>query len=129
MGDSVVLNAPGSGWGLLAAEVAARLPVIEVDAVWVFRAIHREGKEWGTALVSRVEGDRRRLYTARYVHTLKGKERGQFSTTIEELGSGPVATVPHLLTGLERRLDDDAPTRVPPDTWFATSTDGPPRQG
>jgi hypothetical protein len=129
MGDSVVLNEPGTGWGLLAADVAARLPVIEVDAVWVFRAIHREGKEWGTALVSRLDGERRRLYTARYVHTLKGKERGQFSTTIEELGSGPVETVPHLLAGLERRLDDDAPTSVPPDTWFATSTNGPPRQG
>ena len=129
MGPGVVLNAPGSGWARLAATVAVQLPVSEVDAVWVFRALQRDGKEWGTALISRVDGDRRRLYTARYVHTLKGKERGQFTATMEEVGSGPRDALPRLLAGVERRLDDDPPTPVAPDLWLAPLTDGAPREG
>ena len=56
--------------------------------VWVFSAVRHEGREYGTAVLSRVDGDRRRIYTARYVLALKGKERGKFEASVLEVGSG-----------------------------------------
>jgi hypothetical protein len=135
MGPGAVLNAPGSGWPRLADAVAAQIPVAEVDAVWVFRTLRHEGKEWGTAVISRVDGERRRIYTARYVHTLKGKERGKFESTLEEVGSGPPETAAELVTGVQRRMDDEVPTPVSPQAWFAPPvpvpppSSGAPRQG
>ena len=118
MGPGVVLNAPGSGWSRLAAEVAAALPVSEVDGIWVFRSLRQGGREWGTAIVSRVDGERRRIYTARFVHTLKGRDRGRFESTLEEVGSGPAEALAELIGGVRRRLDEEEPTPVPPLTWF-----------
>src|SRR6185503_16613152 len=70
--------APDTGWARLAGAVAEVLPPAEVDGVWIFSPLRREGREWGTAVLSRVDGDRRRIYTARYVLAIKGKERGKF---------------------------------------------------
>ncbi len=138
--ESLVLNAPGSGWARLAEQVAAQLPVAEIDAVWVFPSLRREGKEWGTAVLSRIDGERaerRRIYTARFMHTFKGQERGRFESTLEEVGSGPVETLERLLAGVHRRLDQaEGPTAVSPSSWFPPSPPaepGPiadaPRQG
>jgi hypothetical protein len=137
MGSGVILNAPGSGWPRLAEAVAAQIPVAEIDAVWVFRALRHEGREWGTAIVSRVTdaGSRRRIYTARYIHTLKGKERGKFESTLQEVGSGPPDTVGEIVAGVQRRMDDEVPTPVSPEVWFAPPppaplpSSGPTRQG
>ena len=57
----------GAGWTRLAAAVAEQIPPVEVDGVWVFSPLRHEGREWGTAVLSRVDGDRRRIYTARYM--------------------------------------------------------------
>jgi hypothetical protein len=72
MGSGIGLNQPalapgvGHGWTRLAEEVARLLPREEIDAVWAFPNIRRDGREWGTAVVARIEGGRRRIYTARY---------------------------------------------------------------
>ena len=68
----------------------------------------------------RVDGDRRRIYTARYALTIKGKERGEFELQLEEVGSGPVEA-------LERAAGERAPSaldeerrrrcRCPLDQW------------
>jgi hypothetical protein len=135
MGSDAVLNAPGSGWARLAAELAARIPPSEIDALWTFRALRHDGKEWGTALISRVTeaGQRRRIFTARFVHTLKGKERGRFEAQIEEVGSGPLEAVAEIIAGVQRRMDDEVPTPVAPETWFppapAAAADDAPSQG
>lgn len=97
--------------------------------MWVFRAIRQEAREWGTAIVSRVEGERRRIYTARYVHTIKGKERGAWSGALEEVGSGPVEALDELIKGVEKRADEELPTRIPPTDWFPPAPDGPTQQG
>jgi len=132
MGSGLGVNQParapgvGLGWSRLAAEVARILPREEVDGVWAFPNIRREGREWGTAVVSRVEGDRRRIYTARYLLVLKGKERGQFQATVEEVGSGPVETLAQLLREAHQRTDDEhPPVPVALADWFAEPTDGP----
>jgi hypothetical protein len=122
-----------SGWGRLAGAVAALLPADEVDGVWTFTPLRRDGNEWGTAVLSRRDGDRRRIYTARYVLAIKGKERGKFAASVQEVGSGPVAALARLLQDARKRIDDEEPpTPVPPESWFpdaqaAGAADGPAR--
>jgi hypothetical protein len=118
----------GPGWTRLALAVADVLPPAEVDGVWLFSPLRHEGREWGTAVLSRVDGDRRRIYTARYVLAVKGKERGKFESTVLEVGSGPVEALAQLLQDAQKRIDDEhPPLPVAPDEWFAASADGPPR--
>jgi hypothetical protein len=131
MGTGVGLNRPaeapgvGAGWSRLAAEVARLLPSGEIDGVWAFPNLRREGREWGTAVVSRVEGDRRRIYTARYQLVLKGKERGRFEAAVEEVGSGSSDTLAELLHEVHKRTDDEhPPVPVALADWFPGPADG-----
>jgi hypothetical protein len=118
----------GAGWTRLAAAVAEQIPPVEVDGVWVFSPLRHEGLEWGTAVLSRVDGDRRRIYTARYMLALKGKERGKFEASVQEVGSGPVEALAKLLLEAQRRIDDDQPPLpVSPESWFAAAPDAQPR--
>ena len=125
--------AADSGWARLAGAVAAVVPPSEVDGVWVFSPLRHDGREWGTAVLSRLDGDRRRIYTARYVLAVKGKERGRFEATVQEVGSGPVAALTRLLQDAQKRIDDEQPpTPVAPESWFADApaagtADGPAR--
>jgi hypothetical protein len=113
--------ATGSGWDRLAQAVAEVLPPAEVDGVWVFSPLRRESREWGTAIVSRVEGDRRRIYTARYMLAVKGKERGKFESSVQEVGSGTMEALHRLVQEAQRRVDDEhPPTPVAPGSWFST---------
>jgi hypothetical protein len=108
-----------SGWTRLAGAVAEVLPPAEVDGVWIFSPLRHEGREWGTAVVSRLDGDRRRIYTARYMLAVKGKERGKFEASVQEVGSGPVTALAQLLHDAQKRIDDaQPPTPVSPETWF-----------
>src|SRR6185295_18055772 len=91
------LAVTGPGWARLAAAVVELVPPAEVDGVWVFSTLRHEGREWGTAILSRVDGERRRIYTARYMLQLKGKERGKFEASVDEVGSGPVEALAQLL--------------------------------
>jgi len=133
MPPAIVTGVPvGEAWQRLAVDVAAAIPRAEVDAVWEFRALRRGQKEFGTAVVARVDGERRdrlRIYTARYVHTIKGKERGRFECALEEVGQGPLDALAQLLAGVQRRMDDEVPTPVDPAAWFKGADDGTPRQG
>jgi hypothetical protein len=131
MGSGIGLNQPalapgvGLGWSRLAEEVARLLPREEIDAVWAFPNIRRDGREWGTAVVARIEGGRRRIYTARYQLVLKGKERGQFAAAVEEVGSGPLETIAELLREVHKRTDDEhPPVSLNPAAWLARPTDG-----
>ncbi len=117
-GAGVIAPGGESAWERVALAVAAEVPPPEIDAIWVFRPLRHERREWGTAVVARIDGERRRIYTARYVCTIKGKMRGQFSAAVEEVGSGPVAAVAELLVGVERRRDDEIATPVPVESWY-----------
>jgi hypothetical protein len=123
-----------SGWDRLAQAVAQVVPPEEVDAVWIFSPLRRDSREWGTAVLSRVEGERRRIYTARYVLSVKGKERGKFESTVLEVGIGPLEVLTRVLQEAQRRIDDEhPPLSVPPESWFSaprpaeTRLDGTPR--
>lgn len=119
----------GEGWKRLATCAAQEVPRDEVDGVWVFRTIRQDIWEWGTAILSRVDGDRRRIYTARYAQQVKGRERGKFQATVEEVGSGPVETLDELVRGVEKRTDDEVPRPVPPEDWFPPVEDGASQPG
>lgn len=114
-----VLNTDATGWERLAIQVAAEIPVADIDAVWTFRAIRHEGREFGTAVICRVEGERRRIYTGRFTLTQKGKERGKFEASVAEIGSGPIEAVGELIAGVRRRMDDEIPEPADVARWFA----------
>ncbi|MGH7509958.1 MAG: hypothetical protein ACREMZ_10850 [Gemmatimonadales bacterium] len=124
----------GSGWDRLAQAVAELLPAGEVDGVWVFTPLRRDTREWGTAVLSRVDGERRRIYTARYILAVKGKERGKFEASVQEVGTGPLDALTRLVEEARRRIDDEhPPVQVSPESWFPPVSpaedrvDGPPR--
>jgi hypothetical protein len=112
----------GTGWDRLAQAVAQVLPADEVDGVWIFAPVRRDAREWGTAVLSRVDGERRRIYTAGYVLAIKGKERGKFESTILEVGTGPLEALARVLREAQARLDDEhPPIPVAPESWFSAS--------
>ena len=99
----------GSGWSQLAAALRGAIAVPEVDRIWAFRVVRREGQDFGTAILSRVDGVRRRISTARFILTVKGKKRGQFTWSHEEVGSGPIEALDELLALVPRRADEEEP--------------------
>jgi len=119
----------GPGWELLAAAVAAELPVAECRDLWVFRPFRRDGKEYGTAILSRIEGDRLHIYTARYAHTLKGKKRGEFAAEVKEVGSGPLEALDELVALVPKRTEEEPPVQIPLARWYPAGPDGTPDLG
>jgi hypothetical protein len=116
------VNTPATGWERLAHAVAQVLPAEEIDGVWTFAPIRRDAREWGTAVLSRIDGERRRIYTARYVLAIKGKERGKFESTVQEVGTGPVEALSRLVQEAQTRIDDEhPPVPVPPESWFSST--------
>lgn len=130
------MTAPGSGavrggwrggWSRLAEAVLAELAPDDLDGIWQFQPIRVEQREFGTAILSRVDGGRRRIYTARYALTIRGKERGTFEHHLDEVGSGPVEALDELLLNARRRLDEeDAPAPVAVSAWVEAARDGAP---
>ncbi|HQR18583.1 MAG TPA: hypothetical protein PK948_09430 [Gemmatimonadales bacterium] len=134
MGTGYPLAAPaepgsGAGWALLAQAVAGQLPAGELDGLWVFRPFRRDGKEYGTAILSRVEDGRLRIYTARYAHTLKGKKRGEFASELAEVGSGPLEALDELVALVPKRTEEEPPLRIPLARWYPAEPDGTPDLG
>jgi hypothetical protein len=62
------------------------------------------------------------------VLAIRGKERGKFESSIQEVGSGPAAAVSQLVQEAHKRIDDEhPPLPVSPESWFAATADGPAR--
>ena len=126
MHDGTRLNRAGDGlgWSRLAEVVATEVPVSEVDGIWVFRPIRNGPREWGTAIVSRLDGERRRIYTARYQLAIKGKERGRFEAAVEEVGSGTVDALEKLVAEAARRTEEEEPPApVETERWYPREDD------
>jgi hypothetical protein len=118
---SLTPRGPGEGphWERLALWLQEQIPTADVDGVWVFRVLRRDLAEYGTAVISRIDGDRRRIYTARYTALIKGKKRGGFDAVMEEVGSGPLEALHELLALVPVRADDeDPPVPVEVALWF-----------
>ena len=116
------------GWVRLAEAVLAALPIDEVEGIWQFQPIRLERRELGTAILALRDGERRHIWTARYALTIRGRERGAFEHSLEQVGSGPVEALEELLVSVRRRLgEDDAPLPVPVDQWREAALDGAPQ--
>jgi hypothetical protein len=115
------------GWSRLAEAVLAQVPADEIDGIWQFLPIRAGKRELGTAIVARRDGERRRVYTARYALTIRGRERGTFEGHVEEVGSGPAEALDQMLLDVRRRLEeDDVPAPVAVAGWVAAAADGAP---
>ncbi|HEX9165512.1 MAG TPA: hypothetical protein VF862_06350 [Gemmatimonadales bacterium] len=109
----------GPGWDRLAAALREALPGVEIDGVWVFRTMRADPREFGTAILSRVDAERRRIYTARYSLTIKGRQRGGFEWGLQEVGSGPLEALEELLALVPARgVEDEPPVAIPVERWF-----------
>ena len=114
----------GPGWTRLAQELKAAVPSSEIDRIWAFKVVRRDGRDFGTAILSRVNGDRRRIYTARFTLTVKGKKRGAFEWGLIEVGSGPLEALDELLALVPKRSDEEEPPMpVDPAAWFPPEDD------
>ena len=120
----------GPGWGRLAAALRDTIPREEVDGVWAFRTLRAGPREFGTAIISQVSGDRRRIYTARYALLVKGRQRGAFEWGMKEVGSGPLAALEELLALVPvRGVEEDPPAAVEVALWFPDLEDDEPTPG
>ncbi len=111
----------GPGWAKLAEAVAARVPPSEIETIYLFRPLKREGREWGTAVVAcrGAEGDRLRVYTARYMLIVRGKERGQSKIEVEETALSPAEVIAQVMqAAAERTGDPEPPVAAGPAVWY-----------
>jgi hypothetical protein len=110
----------GPGWLRIARELAEQVPAAELRAIWVFPAVRKEDREWGTAIAARrAEGDRIRIYTARYVEQVRGRERGQGRVTIEEVAACTLPVLYEVLKGVQERMaETEPPVEIAPSVWF-----------
>lgn len=117
--------AHGVGWARLAAAVAGEIPTEAIERIWLFVPVRHEDREWGTAVIARrVAPGRCRVYTGRYVVVLRGRERGQGRTLVEDVGESPDEVVSDVVRGVQDRAGEaEPPTEVPPALWYAEDDD------
>ena len=111
----------GPGWAKVAAAVEAQVPPAEIETIYVFRPIKREGKEWGTAVITRKAADGRlRVYTAKYMLIVRGKERGQSKIDVTEVALSPAEVLAQVMQAtVERGGDTEPPVELGANVWFS----------
>ena len=104
----------GPGWAKAAAAVAAQVPPAEIEAIHVFRPIKREGREWGTAVITRRHPEGRlQVFTVKYMLIVRGKDRGQSKVVVEEVGLTPEEVLQNVMrTAAERTGEVDPPVTL-----------------
>ncbi len=117
-----VVPGRGPGWAKLAEAVARHVPPAEIETIYLFRPLKREGREWGTAVVARRPtegGGRLRVYTARYMLVVRGKERGQSRVEVVETGLSPAAVIEQVMQATaDRTGDPEPPVAVGAAVWY-----------
>jgi len=112
----------GPGWAKVAAAVEAEMPPGEIETIYLFRPIKREGREWGTAVVTRKSGDggaRLRVYTAKYMLIVRGKDRGQAKVELTEVGLSPAEVLAQVMQATaDRTGDTEPPVELPRGAWY-----------
>jgi hypothetical protein len=110
----------GPGWAKLAAAVAAQVPPAEIETVYLFRPIKRDGREWGTAVVTRRHPEGRLVvYTARYMLVVRGKEKGQSRVEVSEVALSPAEVVAQVMAqSAERSGEVEPPLALGPGVWY-----------
>ncbi|MGH7606807.1 MAG: hypothetical protein ACREME_05665 [Gemmatimonadales bacterium] len=112
----------GAGWAKVAAAVQAEMPPAEIETIYLFQPIKREGREWGTAVVTR-RGDARdgrlRVYTAQYMLIVRGKERGQARVEVVEVALSPAQVLAQVMRAtVDRGGESEPPFECGPGVWY-----------
>ena len=104
----------------MAAAVEAEMPPAEIETIYLFRPLKREGREWGTAVVTRKsEGGRLRVYTAKYMLIVRGKDRGQAKVELAEVGLSPAEVLAQVMQATaDRSGEGEPPVEVGPGAWY-----------
>ena len=112
----------GPGWAKVAAAVEAQVPPAEIETIYVFQPIKRQGREWGTAVVTRKSAApdaRLRVYTAKYMLVVRGKERGQAKVEVVEVALSPAEVLARVMQAtVDRGGDAEPPVELGPAVWF-----------
>jgi hypothetical protein len=123
-GFAPIAPGQGPGWAKLAAAVEAQVPPAEIDTIYVFRPIKRQGREWGTAVVTRrsvgppPEG-RLRVYTGKYMLVVRGKDRGQAKVEVVEVALSPAEVLARVMQAMvDRGGDTEPPVELGPAVWY-----------
>jgi len=100
--------------------VALRVPPAEIETIYVFHPIKREGREWGTAVVTQRHPEGRLVvYTARYMLVVRGKERGQTRLEVQEVALSPAEVVTEVMQDTtERTGEAEPPLALGPAVWY-----------
>ncbi|HET7791375.1 MAG TPA: hypothetical protein VFK78_11330 [Gemmatimonadales bacterium] len=98
----------------------SQVPPADIETIYLFRPIKREGREWGTAVVTqRTTEGRLRVYTARYMLVVRGKDRGQARVEVEEVGLSPAEVVAQVMQATaDRSGESEPPIETGPRVWF-----------
>jgi hypothetical protein len=104
----------------VADAVEAEMPPGEIEAIYLFRPIKREGREWGTAVVTRKSADARlRVYTAKYMLIVRGKDRGQAKVELTEVGLSPAEVLAQVMAATaDRSGEAEPPVELAPGAWY-----------
>jgi hypothetical protein len=96
------------------------MPPAEIETIYLFRPIKREGREWGTAVVTRKSDDGRlRVYTGKYMLIVRGKERGQAKVEVTEVGLSPAEVLAQVMQATaDRTGEPEPPVAVGPGVWY-----------
>jgi hypothetical protein len=100
--------------------VRAEVPPAEIETLDLFRPLRREGREWGTAVITRrSDPGRLRVYTGRYMLIVRGKERGRAKVELAEVGLSPAEVIERVMhDAAERTGDAEPPVAVAPGVWY-----------
>jgi hypothetical protein len=104
----------------VATAVEAEMPPAEIETIYLFRPIKREGREWGTAVVTRKTAEGRlRVYTAKYMLIVRGKDRGQAKVELTEVGLSPAEVLAQVMQATsDRSGESEPPVEVGPRAWY-----------
>ena len=110
----------GPGWAKLAEAVRNAVPPAEIETIYLFQPIKREGREWGTAVVTRASPEGRlRVYTARYMLVVRGKERGQSKIEVTEVALSPAEVLEQVMAATaERTGEAEPPVAMGRAVWY-----------
>lgn len=121
-GPSPIAPGQGPGWAKVAAAVAGEMPPAEIETIYLFRPIKREGREWGTAVVTRKTaegGGRLRVYTVKYMLIVRGKDRGQAKVELTEVGLSPAEVLAQVMQATaDRNGESEPPVEMAPGAWY-----------
>lgn len=117
----------GRGWTRVADVIKERMPINDIDRIWVFPPLRTDGREWGTAVIAqRGPEGRVTVLTAKYMVLTRGKKRGEGRVELDEVGESPSEVVQDVVAGVQGRAGEtDPPIEIDPVLWFGADDDEP----